>query len=46
MSWRSRLEDNHTVQCKQCGHESIDPNKKPNQKYSKEKCPQCGYKLK
>lgn len=41
MSWRSRLEDKHTVICKHCKTETIDPNKKPNQKYSKGKCSAC-----
>lgn len=43
MSWRSELEDRHTVKCRSCGHEMIDPSRKPNQKYSNEKCPACGH---
>lgn len=42
MSWRSQLEDKHTVICKRCKKELIDTNKKPAQKYYKEKCPHCG----
>ena len=41
MSQRSRLEDKYTVKCKVCGYESIDPNKKPAQKYAKGVCPKC-----
>ena len=43
MSWRSHLEDQHTVVCKQCKKELIDVNKKPAQKYYQGKCPHCGY---
>lgn len=43
MAWRKDLEDKYTVRCKSCGHESIDPNKKPAQKYLKKgtTCPNC-----
>lgn len=42
MSWRSRLEDRYTVKCRKCGHEIIDPQKKPNQKYIRAgECPAC-----
>jgi hypothetical protein len=43
MSWRRELEDRYSVKCKGCSHEHLDPNKQPNQRYSKEKCPECGY---
>ena len=33
MSQRRNLEDHYTVTCKKCGHEEIDPSKKPNQKW-------------
>lgn len=42
MSWRSRLEDKHTVVCRSCGHAVVDTHKKPRQKYLKGKCPSCG----
>lgn len=42
MSWRSRLEDRHTVVCRYCGHAVVDDRKKPRQKYIKGKCPVCG----
>ena len=41
MSWRSRLEDQYTVKCRVCGHESVDPRRKPGQKYAKGRCPNC-----
>jgi peptide subunit release factor 1 (eRF1) len=41
MSWRSKLEDRYTVRCRKCGHESVDPARKPNQKYAKGRCPAC-----
>lgn len=41
--WRSNLENKYTVKCIKCGHESIDPSKRPNQKYIKGKCPACGH---
>lgn len=40
MSDRRTLEDRYTVTCKECGHEQIDPGKKPAQKWL-EDCPQC-----
>ena len=42
MSWRSELENKYTVLCRKCSGEIVDPNKKPNQKYHKGKCPICG----
>ena len=41
MSWRSRLEDKYTVVCKHCKNETIDPEKKPAQKYLKGECQNC-----
>jgi predicted restriction endonuclease len=41
MGWRSKLEDKYTVRCKFCGHEVVDPNKKPRQKYIIGECPIC-----
>lgn len=35
MSWRTILENKYTVICLGCKNESIDFNKKPNQKYPK-----------
>jgi len=42
MSQRSALEDRYTVKCRSCGHEIIDPTKRPAQKYIRGKCPECG----
>lgn len=41
MGHRSELEDRYTVRCRPKGHESIDPNKHPAQKYLKGTCKQC-----
>ena len=43
MGWRSELENKYTVSCKKCGHEIVDPSKKPAQKYIQDRCPACGY---
>jgi hypothetical protein len=41
MGQRSQLEDAQTVVCLGCSFESIEPDKKPGQKYPK-RCPNCG----
>jgi len=43
MSWRSILEDEYSVKCKDCGVEFVDPGKWPSQKWLRGRCPRCGH---
>lgn len=43
MSWRAELEDRYTVECIACGHETIDTERAPNQRYARGTCSACGH---